>query len=177
MDIYIKIYTGRIYWNGLIKNINNPLYTRPNNINVNYCHCQIIPLPSLECYLVWAKTIPFLPPLQGTSFFLWQYAVCSLYGRHDWIIGIKCPQEYLQVYRWPPLFSYFLFIWSLLIVKLPIFPYTCTISITAILRWLNSSSTHATVVLFTYLIYTGIWSSAKSHVEVSQWARGRKLSW
>ena len=33
--------------------------------------------------------------------------------------------EYLQVYRWPPLFSYFLFIRSLLIIKLLIFPYTC----------------------------------------------------
>ena len=33
----------------------------------------------------------------------------------------------MQVYRWPPLFSYFFFIWSLLIVKLQIFPYTCHI--------------------------------------------------
>ena len=40
-------------------------------------------------------------------------------------LGIKCPLKYLQVYRWPPLFSYFLFIWSLLTVKLQIIPYTC----------------------------------------------------
>ena len=52
---------------------------------------------------------------------------------HDWIIGIKCPLEYLQVYRWPPLattlvsllfiymiliackitdFSFYLFFWN-----------------------------------------------------------------
>ena len=33
---------------------------------------------------------------------------------------------HFKINKWgPPLFSYFLFIWSLLIVKLLIFPYTC----------------------------------------------------
>ena len=29
---------------------------------------------------------------------------------HDWIIGIKCPLEYLQVYRRSPLFLYFIYV-------------------------------------------------------------------
>ena len=41
-------------------------------------------------------------------------------------VGIKGPLEYLQMHcRLPPLFLYFLFIWSLLNVQLQIFPYSC----------------------------------------------------
>ena len=47
---------------------------------------------------------------------------------HYWIIGIECPLEYLQVYRWSPLFPYFLCIRSLLTVKLLIFLYTCLLA-------------------------------------------------
>jgi len=37
------------------------------------------------------------------------------------IIGIKYPLEYLHVYRWLPLFPYFLLLWSLSTVKLQFF--------------------------------------------------------
>jgi len=62
--------------------------------------------------------------LQEFNFFLFRSSIITLF-RVLLTPGLNAPLEYLQVYRWSPLFLYFLFIWSLLIVKLLMFPYGC----------------------------------------------------
>jgi len=74
------------------------------------------------------------------------------------------------VYGWPPLFSYFLFIWSLLIVKLQIFPYTCS-SIWTICKFFTVACSKCTVLVTLALHASAVWWHSWPHIDITPFSR------